>query len=273
MRADQDSDRITVSWRQAKSRCRPHLLLLFSVFAILLSAPQSVHSVGLAEPDMPVRGIVRAVHQAAITSDLGKPIEKLNVATATAFKIGDTLVKFDCEQLEARAEAAKAAYRERKILQDSNQHLYSRGAAGRHDVDVAKARADQAKAEWRALQADLKHCRIIAPFDGRVAELTAHEHEKPAPGQPFLKLVGTMAFEIDLIVASNMLRRISPGLRLELLVDETGTRHEAEVVRTGAVVDPVSQTVLVIARFLDPQNRVLPGMSGAVTFPTGRVAP
>ena len=48
-------------------------------------------------------------------------------------------------------------------------------------------------------------------------------------------------------------------------IDETGTRHKADVVAVGSVVDAVSQTINVRARIArDP--RLLPGMTGTATF-------
>jgi RND family efflux transporter MFP subunit len=216
---------------------------------------------------MPVRGIVRPLNQAAMASDLSVRVAQLRVREAQSFRKGDVLLTFDCERLEAEQAAAEAVHREMKIALDSNVYLDKRGAVGRNDVEVSRARVDKAGADARALKARLRQCVVAAPFDGRVAELTINEHEIPAPGKPFITLVDEAAFEIDVILPSLALKRLAPGQPFTFSVDETGRDYPAKVLRIGAAVDPVSQTVKVIAAFDNRDERVLPGMSGTASFP------
>ena len=51
-------------------------------------------------------------------------------------------------------------------------------------------------------------------------------------------------------------------------VDELDANYPAEVVRLGASIDPVSQTIGVSGRMLGTPAELLPGMSGWVTFPS-----
>jgi multidrug resistance efflux pump len=156
-----------------------------------------------------------------------------------------------------------------KLALESNLYLDKRGAIGKMDVEVSKARLDKAGAEAAALAARIRQCVVRAPFDGRIAGLTVNEHEIPANGKPFLEIVEERAFEIDLIVPSTWLRRIGAGTRFTFAIDETGRSYPAEVLRVGASVDPVSQTVKVIAGFVERDEKVLAGMSGTaeIAFP------
>ncbi|HRD76201.1 MAG TPA: efflux RND transporter periplasmic adaptor subunit [Hyphomicrobiaceae bacterium] len=215
---------------------------------------------------LPIRGIVRPLQQAMIAADISARIAAIRFREAQGFKKGDRLVEFDCERLEAEAAAADALWRETKLSLESNSYLEKRGAAGRIDVEISRARADKAGSEAAALKARLKQCVIIAPYDGRVAELTINEHEFPSAGKPFISIVATGEFEIDLIVPSHWLKTLTPGATFTFAVDETGQSHAAHVLRIGAAVDPVSQTVKVIATFLEKGRAVLPGMSGTATF-------
>lgn len=209
-----------------------------------------------------VRGLVRPVHQSSIANDLGVRVEKLNVREAQPFKAGDVLLSFDCERLEAEYAAADATFREMQLTLDSNIYLDAKRAIGKLDVEVSRARADRAGAEARALKARLKQCELVAPFDGRVVELTINTHEIPAPGKPFITLVDETKFEIDLIVPSSYLRHLKPGDTFNYRVDETSRDYEAHILRIGAAVDPVSQTVKIIAAFSKPDAYLLSGMSG-----------
>jgi len=214
----------------------------------------------------PIRGIVRALNQASIATDLGARVADIRFREAQSFHKGDALIRFDCERLEAEQAAAEAVHREMKLSLDSNLYLDRRGAIGKIDVEVSKARVEKAGAEARALKARLKQCVVTAPFDGRIAELSINEHEIPANGKPFMTIVEETTFEIDLIMPSHWLRRIGPEAPFEFTVDETGRTYDAKVLRMGAVVDPVSQTIKVIAAFVNRDEKVLAGMSGTAAF-------
>ena len=246
----------------------PSVLISIALISlgVLWPMPQPVRAAEIASARHPVRGIVRPVAQAAIATDLGVRIAEIRFREAQSFKKGDVLVRLDCERLEAEHAAASAVAREARLSLESNSYLDKRGAAGRFDVEVSRARVDKAESEARGLQARVRHCLIVAPFDGRVTELAVNEHEIPAPGKPFIGIVDETRFEIDLIVPSPWLRSLAPGATFRFAVDETGRVHEAKVLRLGAVVDPVSQTIKVIAGFSGTSDGVLAGMSGTAAF-------
>ena len=215
---------------------------------------------------MPVRGVVRTIDQAALSTDLIARVAKIGFREGEAFKKGDLLVAFDCERYKAEFQSAEAVAREMQLTLDSNEHLEKFRAVGKHDVEISKARADKAQAEARSLQTRVAQCDVVAPFDGHVAELSVNAHEQPQPNKPYLVIVGQGHLEIELIVPSFWLSWLKPGAGFAFNVDETKTNYEAHVVRLGASVDAVSQMVKVIAVFDNLPGPVLPGMSGSAVF-------
>ncbi len=212
------------------------------------------------------RGMVRAVNQSALAIEFAMRVEKLHVREAHAFRKGDPLVSFDCARLRAEQAASEASHKEARLQFESQVYLDRKGATGRIDVEVARARAERAGAEAEALNSRLRQCRILAPFDGRVVELAVAEHEIPTPGKAFMSIIDETRFEIDLILPSQSLRHLRIGQAFQFRVEETGTNHAARVDRLGAAVDPVSQTLKVIGVFEDLPAGVLAGMSGSADF-------
>lgn len=239
------------------------------ILSLLLSASPATAAGGQPQykTSMPIRGIVRALHQASISIDLPVRVAKIHYREAQSFKKGATLVTFDCERLQAEYDAAEAVHREMKLGLDSQSYLDKRGAVGKLDVEISRARADKAHAEAMAIGARLKQCTVVAPFDGRITELKVNEHEVPPSGQPFIGLVEESQYEIDLILPSQALRAIEPGSKFAFTIDETGRTYQATILRLGASVDPVSQSVKVIAGFDAGDGRVLAGMSGSARIP------
>jgi membrane fusion protein, multidrug efflux system len=216
--------------------------------------------------DVPVRGVIRALDQAALSTELQAHVTVIGFREGESFKKGDLLISFDCERYRAEAQSAEAVYREMKFTLDGNQQLEKFRAVGKSDVDISRARVDKAEAEARSLKSRLQQCDVFAPYDGRVAELTINQYEQPQLNKPYLVIVGLSRLEIEVIVPSHWLSWLKPGTALDFQVDETKHGYEAHVARIGAAVDAVSQMVKVIATFDQPVADILPGMSGSAHF-------
>ena len=218
-----------------------------------------------AKPEA-VRGIVRAIDQSMISTDLQTRAVKISFQEGDRFKAGDVIVEFDCRKQKSELAAAEAQLLEMTLTLDKYRVLQRAQAAGRSDIEIAETRVAKATAEADGLRAHLSQCALIAPFNGRVIELTLHQYESPQPGKPFIGIVSEGALEVDLIVPSDWARWLTVGEPFTFNVDETGTAHEVTVKRIGASVDAISATLKIVAGFKDKADKVLPGMSGTGQF-------
>lgn len=261
-----------MSSRAAVQSCISRTLAC-AVAAVLLTAlPASAADDAVRPRDgllsEPVRGLVRPFARSAIGSELPFRIIALNVREAQPFAEGDVLVAFDCERLQAEFEAADATRREMQLTLQSNLYLDKNGAIGQLEVGIAQARADKAKAEAQSLAARLKQCKIVAPFSGRVVELSVNLHETPAAGKPFMVLVDESRFELDIVMPSLLLKGLRPGHPFTFTIDETGRHYKGRVDRVGAAVDPVSQSIKLIGTIDARAPDIVTGMSGWARFDT-----
>ena len=215
---------------------------------------------------LPVRGVVRASAQAVISTDLTARVTKVGFREGGQFRMGDVLVAFDCRQYKAELTSAEAQYREMLVAFESAMFLEKRNAGSRQDVEIARAKADQAAAKAEVIRARLDQCTITAPFDGSVAELGIHQHETPVAGKQLFFIVAKREPKIELIVPSTWLTWLKPGAEFQFQVDETDKAYVGVVRRLGAAVDTVSQTIKVFAKFAAPTPDILPGMSGTAQF-------
>lgn len=214
----------------------------------------------------PVRGIVRAVHVAMISTELQARVTAVGFQEGARFKKGDVLFEFDCRRQHAALASAEAQQLEMSLSADNFKTLQRAQAAGRHEIEVSQARLKKASAEADILRSQLSDCVLEAPFDGRVLQQALRTHETPQPGKPFVGIVAEGDLEIDLIVPSHWTRWLTVGESFTFLVDETGTEQPAQVRRIGAAVDPISQTIKIVAAFVSTDASVLPGMSGTARF-------
>ncbi len=239
---------------------------LFTALAAASAADETAKTPASEDDSVPVRGVIRALDQAALSTELQARVAKIGFREGESFKTGDLLIAFDCERYRAEAQSADAVFREMKLTLESNQQLEKFRAVGKHDVEISRARVDKAEAEARSLASRVQQCDIFAPYDGRVAELTVNQYEQPQLNKPFMVIVGQSRLEIEVIVPSHWLSWMTPGTAMTFQVDETKRSYTARVARIGAAVDAVSQMIKIIATFDVPVSDVLPGMSGGAHF-------
>lgn len=222
----------------------------------------STHGTGFAQDAQePVRGLVRAIDDALISTELSARILEVTRREGEEFRKDDVLIRFDCGKYETELKAARAEEEFNKIALDNSVALDKRKAIGRFEVEQNRARFEKAQAQAETLADQVDECVIAAPFDGRVADMRAKAFEMSKPNEPLMRLVNTDRLEIELIVPSLWLRWIKPDLKFRVVVDETETVHDATVQRIAATVDSVSQTVKIMAVFADSSSKILPGMS------------
>ena len=222
-----------------------------------------------------IHAVVRSVHDVTIGSDAGSRILDIPLQEGAAFRKGDLLVAFDCARTRAELKSAEAEWRGHQTAYQNNLDLQKYHAAGRNDVQISRAQADKAAAAVEGWQAKVDQCEIRAPFDGRVADVFAHVFDLPGPTVPILRIVDPANLEVEMLVPSKAAARVSPGVPFSLAVEETGDVVPGRVVRVGAAVDPVSQTLKVVGALDRPAKTaagrapVLPGMSGKANFGAG----
>jgi membrane fusion protein, multidrug efflux system len=237
--------------------------LIWASLAALAAGPMPQASAEMLE----VRGVIRALAESTVAMDYVARIRKMPKREGEAFRTGDVLIAFDCRRYVAEVAAARAGARAKELVAVKNRKLLARGAVASSDVQVSDAELAHAQAEVTALQSRTGSCDFKAPFDGLLVERLAQEHEIPAANQPLIRIVDTSRLELEAIMPSASLAWLKPGQAFRFRIDETGATVDGEIVRLGAVVDPVSQTIKAYGVLATKDPSVLPGMSGTATFP------
>jgi RND family efflux transporter MFP subunit len=240
------------------------LVLVLACFAGSVSSQELSADEGNAGR---IRTQLAAQNDVEISSEVAAKIARLPLKEGEAFAKGDLLVAFDCglyqaQQRKAEATAA-AASREAEVT----RKLASLHSVGVLEVAQAEARAKEAAADAAYMRTTVGKCSIHAPFAGRVAKREAAPFEYVTPGKPLLEILDTGTLEVKLIVPSRWLAKLKPGASFTVHVDDLGKDYPAQVVRLGARIDPVSQTVSISGRIEGRHDELLPGMSGWASFP------
>lgn len=213
-----------------------------------------------------VRAQLVAGATATLAAELDARITDLKLREGETFKQGQTLVAFDCRRQQAELGKARALAEGARSQHAVTEQLVRLNSANELELARYAAELAAARAEIAIKSVVVDRCRIVAPFDGRVVEREARQHEFVSAGEPLLTVYDAADLEAELIVPSAWLAWIRAGTRFTLTLDETGREYAAEVARLGASVDAVSQSIKLFARISAGDGALLPGMSGLARF-------
>lgn len=226
-----------------------------------LPAPAPAATIGAGQ----IRAQLSPVRYTTLSAEIGARISYI-AQEGAAFGAGKTLVSLDCSIQRAQLNRAQADLSGAEKTYAANKRLQELNSAGQIEVDTSEATKRKAAADVDLAQTLLRKCVISAPFSGRVAEQRAREQQYAQPGQPLLEIIDDSRLELEFLAPSKWLGSLKPGARFNVTIDETGKTYPAQVERTSARIDPVSQSVKVKGVVSGRFPELLAGMSGVVSL-------
>lgn len=235
-------------------------------------APAAAEPAPAVAPALPRSAIDRQEIRAQLTpqryttlaAEIGARINRLGAKEGSSFRAGQPLIGFDCSLQSAQQQRARAALTGAEKTLSANQRLAELGSIGKVELDVSQAEVGKARAEVASSSAMLGKCQINAPFSGRVADLRVREGQYVQPGQMLMEILDDSVLELEFLVPSKWLAWLSAGYGFQVKIDETGKTYPAKVLRIGARVDPVSQSIKLVAAINGRFPELLSGMSGRI---------
>ncbi len=236
---------------------------------------------GVLPLDIPATGFAVADETTMLTA------AEQGVVTQIAAKDGDTVKSGDLiAKLDDRAARAAVAKDAAMILRDSAtldeaetalrraQELVATKAGAQQTLDQAQATRDAAaatvEADKAARAADeilLEHTEIRAPFDGRLGEIQVSPGANLAYGAPIVRLVKFDPIYVSVHLEQGLLPWLRSALAKGPVHVTTVPASPRDTAQQGTIaffdnsVDPASGTLLVKARFDNPEGALWPGQS------------
>ena len=231
--------------------------------AIAIGPPSALAAnYGLERNEM--RAQLSAHRYTTLSSEMGAKIKRLPVREGDRFEQGQLLIEFDCALQAAQLDKARAQLDLASNTWQGNQRLADLNAVGKVELQNSEAEVNKAKADVAYLQTTLEKCKVNAPFPGRVAEQKAREEQFVQPGQALLDILDDSQLELEFILPSRWLSWLKPGHKFRVRIDDTGKTYPVKLLRLGARVDPVSQTVKAVAVVDGKFSELIAGMSGQI---------
>ena len=232
------------------------------------AAPQTPLLDPVTEDPNAIRVLLSPELETTLASQMVGRIVELQAGLGAAVKAGQPLVSFDCNEWDARLKMARAENSAARETLGVKQRLHKLQAAGDLEVSMARAEVHKTAAAIEVAQAQLAHCVVNAPFDGRVVKVHVKPHQGVNIGAPLVELVSDGPLKLRLNVPSRLLRQVQVGTPIEVDILETGNTYVARVSAVNARVDAVAQTIELEATLDEGVAELLPGMSGVARLPT-----
>ena len=237
---------------------KPNLILLLLLMLLTLPAR--------GEGDLQIRALMVPIQQATLSAPITDRIKAMEVDESDSFAQGDPLVIFQCDTIQPQLEQARAELQIQQHTLQTHRKMEQMHSISRLEVAISQARNHQAAAELEIIETEAKRCTITAPFDGSVTKRHAQPHESVKRGAELIDMISHHSLRIELHPPSRWLHWLKVGTPFTLQVDETGRRYAATVSAIGTQINPVSQTIKLFGVIEQPEQTLLPGMSGAAYF-------
>lgn len=234
---------------------------IFATLPLHLSAAQEIRPAGM---EAEVRGHLTPRRFTTLSTEVAAKVERVPLREGDRFKEGSPLVVFDCSVLRAQLDRAHGILAAAEKVHTAQKRLVQLKSAGELEADMAALEVARARGEMLVVQANLTKCSITAPFGGQVVEQKVREQQFVQAGQPLLDVLDDSILEIEFIAPSNLMATLQPGVKFQIQIEETGGAFPAKIVRVGARVDPVSQSVKVVGEVIGRHPELMVGMSGRI---------
>ncbi|NTV15606.1 MAG: efflux RND transporter periplasmic adaptor subunit [Desulfobulbaceae bacterium] len=240
------------------------LVQFLSILVLLLSPITAPAQDNLF--DNRIRAQLTPYQQTTISAELAANISKMPLREGDQFNHGQLLVEFDCALLQAQLNKAEATAEVARQGLRVGRRLAELNSISSLEVDQSTAKVKETEAELEAVKVMVSKCSLMAPFSGRIAKSYVDAFQYVTPGKPLIDILDTSRLEVRLIIPSGWLAWLQPNSPFSIQIDELGKTYQARVVRLGARIDPVSQTLPITGEIEGCHIELISGMSGWASF-------
>jgi RND family efflux transporter MFP subunit len=228
--------------------------------------PEKILEKRESDDDLRVQAVLSSKERAVIAGAIEAKIAKFNFNNGDLFKKGDVLIEYDCTIDYARLKEAESRQRVTEAQFNAYEKLHTLQSISDIEFLQAKEADEQNKAVADQIRGRIKSCRVVAPFDGRVTNKMASQFEFVQTGRVLMDISSRGALRAEFLIPSKWLQWLNTGTVLKIYINETDRHYTAKISAIHGEVDPVSQSIQVVAEMEAYHEELLPGMSGQAIF-------
>jgi len=215
-------------------------------------------------------GLVTAGRKAILGFEIPGQIAALELREGDPVKRGQELAALDTDALQARRKATAAELEQARtelelaqIKSDRQKELSATGAVSKEAFDDTRLRAraltsrvEAVEAQLASIDIELEKSRLLAPYDGVIADRYVYQGAVVSAGTPVVRLVELTNQEARIGVPATMAGALEIGQQYTLTLRDQSLQARLLTVRPD--VDPVTRTTSVVFA-IPPDVRALDG--------------
>lgn len=271
--------------------------IAFSIFSLVAckneqQAPQQQGAMPYPVIEVPVKTVtgyssypvsLEGTVNSAVRAKVPGYITDVLVDEGQKVKKGQTLFRLETEALSQDAGAAKANVNAAQVEVDKLKPLVEKGIISNVQLETAKARLEQAKANYSSVAANIGYATIKSPVDGFIGSVNFREGALVSPNDPQPLTTVSDIEEVYAFFSMNEKEYLNflqdtPGENLTekienfppvqlVLVNGRVYEQEGEIETVTGQVDPATGTVSFRAVFPNPNQLLASGNSGKIRIP------
>ncbi len=206
-------------------------------------------------------GTVTAAKGVALSVDVSGIVTRLHFESGSVVKTGQILVELDSSieraqlaSLKARRDLAESSLKRTRALVDS-------GAIAPAMLDADEASYRGLVADFAALEAQIAHKVVRAPFDGKLGIRAVNLGQFLSPGTTIASLESTEACYVDFALPQQHAKQLQRGMRVRILPTSGGTDSiEGSLAAVAPELDPATRNIKLRASMPETPDKLRPGM-------------
>ncbi len=191
-------------------------------------------------------------------------VTKITKKFGESFKKGELLISLDSSLQQADYKASKIVLNTAKTKLSATSSLYDDGNASRVELEEVRSRYAVAEREFIETQSQLKECSIYAPFDGRIVEVSTHEHEIVKYGQPLIIIINDINLFAHILLPKEIFPVVTTEMTVPIVVPDLNITIEGKIKYISAEIDPASETFEVKILVNNKDKKLRSGMDGFI---------
>jgi membrane fusion protein (multidrug efflux system) len=217
-------------------------------------------------------GRADAASRVMLQAQLSGVVEAVRVRENNAVARGAPLLQIDTTeyalnvaQAESELRNAQAQYQQAVLFDDRIQDP----AVRQQRAQIARSRSglDRAEVALRQANLQLERSRVVAPFEGRIADVRVVPGQHVSAGTELMTVVDLDPIKVEVNVLEAELSLLNEGARSVVrFTGFPGETFEGRIATVNPVVDPEKRTGRVTVLLANPGGRIKPGMYAEVSL-------
>ncbi len=211
-------------------------------------------------------GKLKAYKKATLRFPSTNIVTELHVKNGTYVSKGQIIASIDKSEAESNVETAKDNMKRAEL--DLHDFILGQGYSSipkgnytdvpEATMEIARMRSgyNTARLALKNAEKNLRKCDLIAPIDGKIANLTTKLYEYPE-GTDFCTILNDQQFEVTFPILESEINQVREGQKVKVATFiEPDIRYNGTISEINPTIDPVKGQIQVKALLTNPGNLI-----------------